>query len=310
MKNECSIVRDLLPLYSEDMVSTDTAAFIEEHLKNCEACMNEYERTKDPKPIQNSNDAAPLKNLSRKMKIKKINIIAMTTVFVVLFAVSVFVKLTAPSYLPYSEGIVTLEKYGDKGIILNFDESVTDFDYRVYDDPDDSSICYCDIEAWTTIWDRWFSKRNENLSAVVAGRNKPMFISYVPNDESENICIAKYDPYAENQIETDVDTEHVITLPRLTLGYYLIFAVSAMAIMIIVWFVTRKKKQIRIWVERFGLYPAAYIISHFIISGICWATNSLTRDFFSIILLSVLLYGGLLLAQNIWYIRKENFYNS
>ena len=33
MKNECSYVRDVLPLYFENMVSEDTAAFVEEHLK-------------------------------------------------------------------------------------------------------------------------------------------------------------------------------------------------------------------------------------------------------------------------------------
>ena len=38
MKNECSIVCDLLPLYAEDMVSEDTAEFVKEHLGNCPTC--------------------------------------------------------------------------------------------------------------------------------------------------------------------------------------------------------------------------------------------------------------------------------
>ena len=38
MTNECSIVRDLLPLYAENMVSPDTSAFVEGHLDTCEAC--------------------------------------------------------------------------------------------------------------------------------------------------------------------------------------------------------------------------------------------------------------------------------
>ena len=47
MKNECSIIRDLLPLYAENMVSDDTAAFVAEHLKSCEACRKEYEQIKN-----------------------------------------------------------------------------------------------------------------------------------------------------------------------------------------------------------------------------------------------------------------------
>ena len=38
MKNECSLVRDMLPLYLENMVSEETRAFIKEHLETCPEC--------------------------------------------------------------------------------------------------------------------------------------------------------------------------------------------------------------------------------------------------------------------------------
>lgn len=46
MKNECSIVRDILPLYLENMVSDETGAFIKEHLKGCPECTAELEALK------------------------------------------------------------------------------------------------------------------------------------------------------------------------------------------------------------------------------------------------------------------------
>ena len=46
MKNECSLVRDMLPLYLEHMVRDETRAFIEEHLEGCPACASEYEGMK------------------------------------------------------------------------------------------------------------------------------------------------------------------------------------------------------------------------------------------------------------------------
>ena len=184
MKNECSIIRDLLPLYAENMVSDDTAAFVAEHLKSCEACRKEYEQIKKPKPIQKSNDAAPLQKLSHKLKLKRIQTIALTAVFVIALLVSAFAVLGAPIYQPYSEGIVTIEELGDKGLTLTFDKNVTDFHYDIHDDPDDSSICICDIEAWTTLWDKWFSQGKENLSATVVSEGKPMYLFYIPNDTS------------------------------------------------------------------------------------------------------------------------------
>ena len=46
MKNECYIVRDILPLYVEDMVSEETAKFVKEHLENCPECTKEFEDMK------------------------------------------------------------------------------------------------------------------------------------------------------------------------------------------------------------------------------------------------------------------------
>lgn len=306
MRKECNIIRDLLPLYAENMVSSDTSDFVEEHLKGCEACRKEYERTKEPQPAQEISDAAPLLKLSRKMKVKKIQTIALTTVFVIALFVSAFAVLDAPIYLPYSESIVTLEQLGDKGMLLTFDEEVTDFDYTVHEAPDGGNLCYCDIQAWTSLWDKWFSQGKKKLSATVTTKNtKPMIVVYVPNDGSENVCIAKYDPNAENRIDKNVEYENVTTLPRLSLGYYFILAAAALVILGIAWFLTRKRAELCIWVERIGLYPVSYMISHCIVSGINWTSYSLPRDFAFIILLSILLYGILLLSYNIWRLKKE-----
>lgn len=42
MRNECNIIRDLLPLYVENMVSDDTASFVAEHMESCPACQKEF----------------------------------------------------------------------------------------------------------------------------------------------------------------------------------------------------------------------------------------------------------------------------
>jgi hypothetical protein len=53
MKNECSIVRDILPLYVENMVSAETGEFIKEHLNSCSECSAELEAMKaEPTPIK------------------------------------------------------------------------------------------------------------------------------------------------------------------------------------------------------------------------------------------------------------------
>ena len=47
MRNECNIIRDILPLYLEGIVSADTAGFVESHLQRCAGCRAEWEHMKD-----------------------------------------------------------------------------------------------------------------------------------------------------------------------------------------------------------------------------------------------------------------------
>ena len=75
MKTECSVVRDLLPLYIEDMVSTETAQYINEHLKNCNECQTELANlregaelsTVEATPVTRSEDAKPFKKMMKRM---------------------------------------------------------------------------------------------------------------------------------------------------------------------------------------------------------------------------------------------------
>lgn len=306
MRNECNIIRDLLPLYAENMVSLDTADFVDAHLKGCATCRKEYERTKEPQMAPAVSPAVPLVKLSRKMKGKRLQTIALTAVFVIALLVSAFAVLDAPIYLPYSEGIVTAEQLGDKGMLLTFEEEVTAFDYTVYADPDGGDFDYCEIQAWTSLWDKWFSQGRGALSTEVIPRSaKPILAVYVPNDGSENVCIAKYDPNGEPRIEKSVGDTGAIALPRLALGTYFLFAATAGVGCGIAWLFLRKKREVRVWIERIGLYPVAYILSHVIVAGFSWASYSMPRDFALIVFLSILLYSGLLLAHNIWRLKRE-----
>ena len=295
MKNECSIVRDLLPLYAEGMVSPETASFVEEHLKDCEHCRNEYERLKAPCAVPAQNDAAPLLMLQKKMAAKRLRTIVLTAVFAVALLVSAFAVLDAPVYLPYTEERLAVEPVGENGLQITFDPSVTDFNYTVYQDPDGGNFYYCDVEAWYSLWDRWFPGGEEQRTAVVfPAKPYPVTVMYCPNDGTESICV-----YGE------AGEGGSIALPRLALGYYLILAVLALAVLFAAWLVAKGRPRQRVWIERIMLYPVSYLISRGIVVGFRAISYSLVRDFRLILFVSLLLYCGLLLAHSAWGLKKE-----
>ena len=295
MKNECSIVRDLLPLYAEGMVSPETASFVEEHLKDCEHCRKEYERLKAPCAVPAQDDAAPLLMLQKKMAAKRLRTIVLTAVFAVALLVSAFAVLDAPVYLPYTEERLAVEPVGENGLQITFDPSVTDFNYTVYQDPDGGNFYYCDVEAWYSLWDRWFPGGEEQRTAVVfPAKPYPVTVMYCPNDGTESICV-----YGE------AGEGGSIALPRLALGYYLILAVLALAVLFAAWLVAKGRPRQRVWIERIMLYPVSYLISHGIVVGFRAISYSLVRDFRLILFVSLLLYCGLLLAHSVWGLTKE-----
>ena len=75
MKTECSIVRDLLPLYVEDMVSAETAQYVSEHLKACAECQAEFELFKQGErlevlkktPTEQADTVKPFKRMMKRM---------------------------------------------------------------------------------------------------------------------------------------------------------------------------------------------------------------------------------------------------
>lgn len=75
MKTECSVVRDLLPLYVEDMVSPETAQYVKSHLDECPECQSEYESLKEgaelvsieKKPMSEVTEAKPFKTIMKRL---------------------------------------------------------------------------------------------------------------------------------------------------------------------------------------------------------------------------------------------------
>ena len=96
MNHMCCIIRDMLPLYLDGMLSEDSVAFVEEHLQGCEACREDLEKLKAPDSFSREEperDAAALKAMKRKWdrRVLLAGILLAAAVLVVL-AVGVFAR--------------------------------------------------------------------------------------------------------------------------------------------------------------------------------------------------------------------------
>lgn len=72
---QCEIVKDLLPLYHDDVVSTVTKNAVKDHLDTCKSCEEEYKALCEALPLDNKDQLASktkYNKMTQKLKIKKI----------------------------------------------------------------------------------------------------------------------------------------------------------------------------------------------------------------------------------------------
>ena len=211
---------------------------------------------------------------------------------------SAFACLSIPVYFPYEAELFTIKDNGDESITITFDERVTDYrcvmDAYTGEEVAEGVRNY-QIEAWTSLWSKWFSKRGVQSVTIQKGVTEEISVYYTSNDGREDVCV-----YGEPIISGGV-----ITLPRHVLSYYFVLAVMCTGVLFIIWLFVRRKTKGKTVIETMLYYPISYCIAHVIIAGYRPSTYTSGRDFMFILFISILIYGGVLLARSIYRERKE-----
>lgn len=65
MKITCNIIRDLLPLYAENIANEDTIDLIDEHIKECESCERKLKELKSPMKIPTIIEEAGIRKMQK-----------------------------------------------------------------------------------------------------------------------------------------------------------------------------------------------------------------------------------------------------
>lgn len=71
-KKNCDLVKDLLPLYAENMCSEESCKTVTAHLAECAECSRELDKMKSEVRIKADNDIAVLKKIRRKLRMTRL----------------------------------------------------------------------------------------------------------------------------------------------------------------------------------------------------------------------------------------------
>ena len=81
MKNKinCNVIGDLLPLYVDEVLSSDSRELVEEHLSSCESCRESAEKMGKTLVISNDTDSRNIRTLKKRISVKRVIALSVST---------------------------------------------------------------------------------------------------------------------------------------------------------------------------------------------------------------------------------------
>lgn len=117
----CNVIRDILPLYVDGVVSDDTKKMVEEHLERCEECKKESELMKQEVYIPAEKEVSIIKNFKKKFRNKKLIISGLSILFTTLILFGIFSFIFHyDTVIPYTESLIRVETQGNDILVSHY----------------------------------------------------------------------------------------------------------------------------------------------------------------------------------------------
>ena len=117
----CNIIKDILPLYVDGVVSDDTKKMVEEHLDCCEECKKEAEIMKQELNIPAEKEASFIKNFKKKWRNKKLIISGLSILLTGLILLGAFsFVFHYDTVVPYEKSLIRIEIQDDDMLVSHY----------------------------------------------------------------------------------------------------------------------------------------------------------------------------------------------
>ena len=194
MMNNCQIIKDLLPLYKEELLSEESKTFVENHLKTCPECENLLKdqiqiEIKETKPLDFVEKR--IKKESRYFTLAVLALIGSILIFIISY-------LNTPRHFEHEKDLYKVYKSKDI-YTVEFSDKVNGIDYI-----DTEDAIY--LDAYTTKYDEIFNKERPRKS-LTFHMDKLKTVLYQNHESMPNMVIGSGEV-------------HQTLLPRLLLGFY------------------------------------------------------------------------------------------
>ena len=293
MSLTCGIVKDLLPLYAENLFGDESREAVEAHLETCESCrslLEEMRQTESVSPLE----ALPLKSISKKIKRKQVRLVALALCLALFLITAYQGRVNQLKPIPYNPGFqfsVTADE--NDGLILTYDNSLEPFAIEGYMDLAEPGSATASSYIYSiSFW------QYENRPVIDTGKDLPFTETpSSPFGQSKEIKLDGHGDlpvkvyyvnpdgpavplYGEPEPGEREGSYGIAFLPRLALNYYVILMAGLLLLIGILYLlmIRLKKPRVRQALMYLSFIPLSYILSHFAVKGISGVSWDMIAD--------------------------------
>jgi len=180
MKISCDIIRDLLPLYAEDMVSPDSRKLVDDHLCGCDACVKELNALKKPQTVPVETDVSALKRVELTIRRKKTLTVLAVMMTVAALIVTAMTYLMTPYILTKTEAIEDVWVTEDGALAIDYANGIIGKGSQsIQDSHNVANVCR------TTRYD-WYMGRQQD--AMLEDMSKEEIEAYIADLYKKDEC--------------------------------------------------------------------------------------------------------------------------
>ena len=289
MNLSCDIIRDLLPLYAEELASGDSAEAVRAHLQGCGDCRRVYEQLRE-KPII-IREKPGLDMLQRRLWKRRL-LTALCAVLVVCCLGCWGVSwLTAPIYL--DEQVITdIQDNRDGTVTLTMDAPAVGREtFQVEIDPSPAGETFV---IWTNRWLEytWSEPLPRSLRTTRTVMHNGIYLFTGQEGEEDLLIYENPEKFISGG---------VTTLPRLVLGAYFLYALGIGAVALLLALLLRKKRAGK-WMCAVGTLAWCYALCQGIVCGFTFPSYFAAQEFIWGAAMGASLWGALMC---LWGMRRK-----
>ena len=279
MKLSCNIIRDLLPLYAEELASADSREAVEGHLLGCESCRKAYE---DMKTCPVIIPEEPGLDTVRRGLWRRRLLTALCAVLIVCMAGCWFLCwLTAPIYLDKSI-ITDIQDNHDGTVTISMDAAAVGRQtFQLEIDPTDAGET---IVLWTSRWLEW------TWSEPIP---RPLSITRSVIHNGIYLCTGTGEDELIYENPQKFINGGVVLLPRLYLSFYFQMSLLIGSAALILAFVLRRRRAGK-WLVCIGSLLVCYALCQGIVCGFTFASFFAEQELCWALAMALCLWGALM----------------